>query len=311
MGQGGGKEGGEATGDRRSSTGGRRQSPRHQARAQEGGAVQPSSLTQQPERPAEAASPAPVPQGEDRTSEQVAPKPRAPAPNAAAQGSIATIIRYAGDDEHKPSRVQVCGSFTGWEQKIDLHRSSSGWATSVTLPPGKHHFFFLLDGTPQVDKRQQVVRAGPQGVANTLSVASKSILREDSMEDTHDGGGGTYARERKKFDETRKFPPLFPPHLRFTPLNAPISQGRVQEAVVATQSLPQPYLPTINHLYFQAREGYSVVGTTHRHEQKYSTVVYYKARSAASSAPPPEPPPCYAVGRTDSCDDGLIDHMEP
>jgi 1,4-alpha-glucan branching enzyme len=44
--------------------------------------------------------------------------------------------------------VQLVGDFTQWqEQPISLKKEANGiWRTSVELPPGTHHYRFLVDG---------------------------------------------------------------------------------------------------------------------------------------------------------------------
>ncbi len=41
--------------------------------------------------------------------------------------------------------VQLVGDFTGWEP-VAMERHGSAWTTTHTLPPGVHHFGFLVDG---------------------------------------------------------------------------------------------------------------------------------------------------------------------
>ncbi len=44
--------------------------------------------------------------------------------------------------------VQLVGDFTHWRQSpISLSKGAGGvWHTSVDLPPGTHHYRFLVDG---------------------------------------------------------------------------------------------------------------------------------------------------------------------
>lgn len=44
--------------------------------------------------------------------------------------------------------VQLVGDFTHWqEQPISLRKENGGmWRASVPLPPGTHHYRFLVDG---------------------------------------------------------------------------------------------------------------------------------------------------------------------
>lgn len=44
--------------------------------------------------------------------------------------------------------VQLVGDFTHWQSRpIQMHKRSDGiWRAEVALPPGKHHYRFLVDG---------------------------------------------------------------------------------------------------------------------------------------------------------------------
>ena len=42
-------------------------------------------------------------------------------------------------------RVELSGDFTGWEP-VPMERRRGGWRLTLTLPPGLHHFGFLVDG---------------------------------------------------------------------------------------------------------------------------------------------------------------------
>jgi 1,4-alpha-glucan branching enzyme len=45
-------------------------------------------------------------------------------------------------------RVQLAGSFTGWQSKpISMTKSDDGiWRTKVKLPPGSYQYRFIVDG---------------------------------------------------------------------------------------------------------------------------------------------------------------------
>jgi len=44
--------------------------------------------------------------------------------------------------------VTLVGDFTHWQQNpVPLKRTASGvWSVSMKLPPGKHHYRFIVDG---------------------------------------------------------------------------------------------------------------------------------------------------------------------
>lgn len=96
-----------------------------------------------------------------------------------------------------------------------------------------------------------------------------------------------WSQNPPQFEETRKFPPMMPPHLRYTPLNAPPSQFRCDQdgnvvpvtdegAAVGPEHRPAPLSVTINHMYFQRREDHTLVGITARFRDKATSISYYR-----------------------------------
>jgi hypothetical protein len=50
-------------------------------------------------------------------------------------------------DVNDASRVEVAGSFTGWEPTVELHERTPGiWTALVPLDPGVHDYTFVIDG---------------------------------------------------------------------------------------------------------------------------------------------------------------------
>jgi 1,4-alpha-glucan branching enzyme len=56
---------------------------------------------------------------------------------------------------HAPvaSSVQLAGDFTQWQERpINLQKGADGvWRANVELPPGTHHYRFIVDGQWQDD----------------------------------------------------------------------------------------------------------------------------------------------------------------
>lgn len=61
--------------------------------------------------------------------------------------------------------VQLVGDFTNWqEQPIRLRKEADGvWQTTVRLPPGTHHYRFLVDGQWRDDPQCPVFVPNPYG----------------------------------------------------------------------------------------------------------------------------------------------------
>lgn len=61
--------------------------------------------------------------------------------------------------------VQLVGDFTHWQEKpISLKKDAGGiWRASVALPPGTHHYRFLVDGEWRDDPECALRVANPFG----------------------------------------------------------------------------------------------------------------------------------------------------
>lgn len=84
----------------------------------------------------------------------------------------------------------------------------------------------------------------------------------------------SYSNMQLGSEDFAKEPPLVPPHLQMTLLNAPSS------CMEMPAPLSRPQHVVLNHLYMQrGKSGPSVValGTTERFIAKYVTVVLYKS----------------------------------
>ena len=66
--------------------------------------------------------------------------------------------------------VQLGGDFTQWQERpIDLQRGADGvWRATVKLPPGAHHYRFLVDGEWRDDPECTLRAPNPFGGENML-----------------------------------------------------------------------------------------------------------------------------------------------
>ena len=71
-------------------------------------------------------------------------------------------FRYTAPDAVS---VLLVGDFTEWQQKaIALEKGKDGvWTTAVKLPPGKHHYLFIVDGAWCEDPGCNVREPNPYG----------------------------------------------------------------------------------------------------------------------------------------------------
>ncbi len=49
---------------------------------------------------------------------------------------------------HEATSVQLVGDFTRWQQApVSLRKGADGlWQAAVAMPPGEHHYRFIVDG---------------------------------------------------------------------------------------------------------------------------------------------------------------------
>jgi 1,4-alpha-glucan branching enzyme len=66
--------------------------------------------------------------------------------------------------------VQLVGDFTHWQQKaINMQKGADGiWRTTVELPPGGHHYRFLVDGQWRDDPECTLRVSNPFGAQNCV-----------------------------------------------------------------------------------------------------------------------------------------------
>jgi 1,4-alpha-glucan branching enzyme len=64
--------------------------------------------------------------------------------------------------------VQLVGDFTQWqEHPVSLQKGADGvWRTAVNLPPGAHHYRFLVDGEWRDDPECTLRTPNPFGGEN-------------------------------------------------------------------------------------------------------------------------------------------------
>ncbi|KAJ9449262.1 SNF1-related protein kinase regulatory subunit beta-2 [Diplonema papillatum] len=276
-----------ASPDRRHHTAGyqhHRYPPAARAHAPPAAAVQRQAAASSP--PAPSTGPAQEPAADSAAAAFGSPSSvslRAVQASCARGDGVPTVIKWPSPDA---KRVFVEGTFTNWGKGlVELQRSNSGFMSVVYLQPGMHTYRYIVDGQEMIDGSQAKIHH-EKGEFNTICVQDQSILSTDSEDESMLSTPTTdapkpytaatpaekdsYSQVRWVFEETRKLPPLFPPHLRFTPLSTPAEARPTNDQV-----LPAPYHVTINHMYFQARGDYNVIGATYRHGEKFSSVVYY------------------------------------
>jgi 1,4-alpha-glucan branching enzyme len=70
--------------------------------------------------------------------------------------------------------VQLVGDFTHWQQQpVSMQKGPDGvWRAKVELPPGPHHYRFLVDGEWRDDPECTLHVPNPYGSQNSLREVS-------------------------------------------------------------------------------------------------------------------------------------------
>jgi len=198
-----------------------------------------------------------------------------------------TVVRY----QSEASNVSVVGSFNSWKP-LTMTKSGEDYFIILTLPRGTHTYHFLVDNEPKTDATQKTVNQGGT-IYNVLNIAEGGNMSMELEEDALAPWGQT----RTIFEETKKSPPLLPPHLRYTPLNSvpSASQSGSQQISQDSTDLNQPApvaavppLPlhvTVNHVYFQRQPTHIRMGLTIRVKAKFTNIFYYTSPNAEPLSP--------------------------
>jgi len=70
-------------------------------------------------------------------------------------------------------RIILTGSFNSWDEKeIVMKKSNGKWYYSLTLPGGKHHYKFIVDGHWITDPNNPVKEHDPYGNVNSVKMVN-------------------------------------------------------------------------------------------------------------------------------------------
>ncbi|ONI09709.1 hypothetical protein PRUPE_4G004500 [Prunus persica] len=185
---------------------------------------------------------------------------------------IPTMITwsYGGKD------VAVEGSWDNWKTRMALQRSGKDFTIMKVLPSGVYQYRFIVDGQWRFSPDLPLAQDDAGNSYNLLDL--QDYVPEDigsiSGFEPPQSPDSSYNNLQLGSEDFAKEPPLVPPHLQMTLLNAPSSYMEMPPP------LSRPQHVVLNHLYMQrGKSGPSVValGTTERFIAKYVTVVLYKS----------------------------------
>eukprot|EP00758_Cryptobia_borreli_P013143 Tbor_TRINITY_DN5809_c6_g7::TRINITY_DN5809_c6_g7_i1::g.7076::m.7076/K07199/PRKAB; 5'-AMP-activated protein kinase, regulatory beta subunit len=213
------------------------------------------------------------------------------------QGQQMEVI-FIGDNDFDSNTALANHNEIFKKKAVKMTASEDNFFAFVHLPQSSANFIFLANEQEYLLDPTQPIINHPiiNKKVNTIVSVNEILLQTKDDDDGIDDPTG-WGQEHTQFEETRKFPPIMPPHLRYTPLNTPPTQvrcaadGRMASAYhdgsvehistvarLDAEHLPLPLSVTINHVYVQRREDHTVTGITTRYRDKYTTIVYYSRR---------------------------------
>ena len=100
-----------------------------------------------------------------RASEITGPAP----PTVTKEGVLFTL---EAPDAHC---VQIAGDFNGWVPVgSEMENAGRIWRKVISLPPGRHRYRYVVDGTWQTDPLNPQVEGTPYGDQNSVVVLDKA-----------------------------------------------------------------------------------------------------------------------------------------
>ncbi|KAJ7549761.1 hypothetical protein O6H91_07G067400 [Diphasiastrum complanatum] len=183
---------------------------------------------------------------------------------------IATMIVWS----HGGNEVFVEGSWDIWRTRQPLQKSGKDFTLLKILPSGVYQYKFIVDGQWRYAADLPLTQDEMGNVTNLLDVQDYVPENLDNIVgfEPPRSPESSYNNPFPGQDDYAKEPPMVPPHLHLTLLNAP-------PALDAPGALPRPQHVILNHLYVEkGKSSRSVLalGSTHRYRSKYVTVVLYK-----------------------------------
>lgn len=170
--------------------------------------------------------------------------------------------RYGGTE------VLLTGSFSNWRESVVLKPSKSGDVMTyvLSLHPGTYEYKFIVDNQWRYDAKQPVVKGRNGNINNIIQVdaapANDVTQVDEASNDAH------YGTTIETDEDLSKEPPLLPPQLQLSLLNAPMDT--MDPAI-----MPVPQHVVLNHLHVAKNDKVQAFATAHRFRKKYYTMVMF------------------------------------
>ncbi|GFQ03099.1 snf1-related protein kinase regulatory subunit beta-2 [Phtheirospermum japonicum] len=185
---------------------------------------------------------------------------------------VPTMITWSYGGEE----VLVEGSWDDWKTRKPLQRSGKDFTIMMVLSSGVYQYRFIVDGQLRYSTDQLWEQDESGNAYNVLDLQDYVPEDIDSISgfEPPQSPDSSYNNSQLGQEDFAKEPPIVPPHLNLTLLNAPASHMEIPPP----HSRPQHVV--LNHLYMhkdRAHPSVVALGSTNRFLSKYVTVVLYKA----------------------------------
>ncbi|KAK6149633.1 hypothetical protein DH2020_017158 [Rehmannia glutinosa] len=181
---------------------------------------------------------------------------------------IPTMITWS----YGGNEVFVEGSWDNWKSRKPLQRSGKDFTIMNVLPSGVYQYRFVVDGQWRYSPDLPWDQDDSGNAYNILDLQDYVPEDIDSISgfEPPQSPDSSYSNLQLGQEDFAKEPPVVPPHLNLTLLNAPSPQ----------MEIPPPYSRpqhvVLNHLYMhrdRSRPSVVALGSTNRFLSKYVTVV--------------------------------------
>ncbi|XP_010936416.1 SNF1-related protein kinase regulatory subunit beta-2 isoform X2 [Elaeis guineensis] len=184
---------------------------------------------------------------------------------------IPTMINWS----HGGKEVFVEGSWDNWKTKKPLQKSGKDFTIMKVLPSGFYQYRFIVDGEWRYASDIPWMR---DDIGNAYNILDLKEFVPENIEsiagfEPPPSPDSSYNNWPPGSEDFAKEPPIVPPQLHLTLLNAPAVMD-------SPSSLSRPPHVVLNHLYIQKGKSDQPVvalGATRRFLSKYVTVVLYKS----------------------------------
>lgn len=185
---------------------------------------------------------------------------------------IPTMITWS----YGGKEVFVEGSWDSCKSRKPLQRSGKDFTIMKVLPSGVYQYRFLVDGQWRHSPDLPWDQDDSGNAYNILDLQDYVPEDIDSISgfEPPQSPDSSYNSIQLSQEDYGKEPPMVPPHLNLTLLNAPAPQMEIP----TPYSRPQHVV--LNHLYMhrdRSRPSVVALGSTNRFLSKYVTVVLYKS----------------------------------